>query len=125
VTEGGARAILDRPWWDREELLKHPRQTRFAPGNEGEARDAARRIARDLKQRHGLRVHGIGSLFCEYRPFLQDSDIDLVVEGLPPNLYFAELTRVNHMSRWPIDLIPWETASWFLREIVREEGVEL
>ena len=55
-----------------------------------------------------------------------ESDIDLVVEGLPPTAFFkagAELERLA--GDWDIDLIPLEDATERLRNAMDEEGVTL
>lgn len=85
----------------------------------------ARRIADHLKRTYGARVFGIGSLFESARPFTPRSDIDLVVQGLPKARYFEELARVSEMTRFAIDLIPYEDANDLVRDIVAEAGVEL
>ena len=55
-----------------------------------------------------------------------ESDIDLVVVGLPPNALFqagAELERIA--GDWDVDLIPYEDATERLRRDMAAEGVIL
>ena len=67
---------------------------------------------------------GIGSLFDPARPFLERSDIDLVVSGLPKGKYFAALSEAADLTRFHLDLIPLEDANDLLRERARR-GVRL
>ena len=106
-------------------MLEHFRKTHFAPGNRGKARTDARAIARFLKDSFGARVIGIGSAFAGERRFRPDSDIDLVVDGLPPEHFFAAGARASEMTQFAVDLIPLESATEALRAVVEEEGVEL
>ena len=92
-----------------------------------EALSAAQRCAHLLYENYGVRkVYLFGSL-NEPERFHDRSDIDLVVDGLPPNLYFkavAELWRLLPPGM-ELDLIPFEDAYSNLRERVVEEGVTL
>ena len=110
---------------DREVLLAHLRRTRFAPGDRVRAQADARAIAAYLKREFGARVIGIGSAFCEDRPFRPTSDIDLVVEGLPAADFYRASARAADMTRLTLDVIPLESATPLLRERVEQEGVEL
>jgi hypothetical protein len=109
----------------RSMLLAHLRRTRFAPGDAAAARRDAERIAGHLKKRYGAEVWGIGSLFEKLRPFRIDSDIDLVARGIPRDRFFDAVAEVESLTRWDVDLIPWEDAHDLVREIVREAGVPL
>ena len=55
----------------------------------------------------------------------QATEIDLVVQGLPTARYFEELSRVCEMTRFAVDLRPYEDANSLVRDIVAEAGVEL
>ena len=80
------------------------------------ARADAERIAAHLRDRYQAEVIGIGSLFDPARPFLERSDIDLVVSGLPKGKYFAALSEAADLTRFHLDLIPIEDANDLLRE---------
>jgi predicted nucleotidyltransferase len=108
----------------REVLLAHLRKTRFAAGDRERARRDAERIASYLKG-YGARVIGIGSAFSIRKPFRRSSDIDLVVEGLPPERFYHACSRAEEMTDFSLDVIPLESATPLLRERVRKEGVEL
>jgi len=85
----------------------------------------ARRIARFLSEIAGVsKVVGIGSAFDPER-FSQRSDIDMVVFGLPPNAYFSTLGQIMAMTKFEVDLIPYESATALLKQRVAEEGVQL
>jgi len=92
-----------------------------------EALSAAQRCAHLLYENYGVRkVYLVGSL-NEPERFHDKSDIDLVVDGLPPRLYFravAELWRLLPPGM-ELDLIPFEDADSELRERVVKEGVTL
>lgn len=109
---------------DREVLLAHLRRTRFAPGDRARARRDAERIASYFKE-YGARVIGIGSAFSSRKPFRRSSDIDLVVEGLPPERFYHACARAEDMTDFSLDVIPLESATPLLRKRVHEEGVEL
>jgi uncharacterized protein len=81
------------------------------------------RLVEHLSTRYGVRrVTLVGSFARgDSGP---ESDIDLVVEGLPPDALFkagAELERIA--GDWDVDLIPYEDATDRLRTAMAEEGV--
>ena len=82
-------------------------------------------IASFLKEHYSARVIGIGSLFEADRSFSPRSDIDLVVEGLPGNRFFAICGEVDRLTDFKVDIIPYEDASELVLETVKERGVEL
>jgi len=92
-----------------------------------EALSAAQKCAQVLYEDYGVReVYLFGSL-NEPERFHDRSDIDLVVDGLPPRLYFkalAELWRLLPQGM-QLDLIPLEDADSELHERVLKEGVPL
>jgi predicted nucleotidyltransferase len=69
-------------------------------------------------------VVGIGSAFDPER-FSQRSDIDLVVFGLPANAYFSTLGQIMMMTKFKVNLIPYESATALLKQRVAEEGAQL
>ena len=95
----------------------------------GDAHPAARadaaRIAAHLRDRYQAQVIGIGSLFDPERPFLERSDIDLVVSGIPKGRYFAALSEAAELTRFHLDLIPIDDANDLLRETAARLGVRL
>ena len=68
---------------------------------------------------------GIGSAFVPGRRFTRRSDIDLAVDGLPPETFFRASARAADMSAFQLDLVPVESAADYTRQAVRDEGVEL
>ena len=110
---------------DRQPLLQHLRATHFESGNRVRARADARRIAALLRDQGARRVFGIGSAFDECRPFTRRSDLDLVVEGLPPALFFTARALAEKHSSVHLDLKPLETATPAFRRAVRDRGVVL
>lgn len=52
------------------------------------------------------------------------SDIDLVVEGLPPELYIRALVDASDIVQWKVEvnLIPFESAFESLKRRVLKEG---
>lgn len=91
------------------------------------ARGAADRMSRILVAEYGAeRVHLIGSLL-RAEDFSSHSDIDLVVTGLEPRLYFKALARIwqELPPGMEVDLIPFEDAAPQLQSLVATEGVLL
>jgi predicted nucleotidyltransferase len=92
-----------------------------------EAASAAQKCAQVLYENYGARkVYLFGSL-NEPERFHDKSDIDLVVDGLPPRLYFKALAELWRLlpPGMQLDLIPFEDAASELRERVVKEGVTL
>ncbi|MCY4123521.1 MAG: hypothetical protein OXG72_21650 [Acidobacteria bacterium] len=110
---------------DHRLFLDHIRRTRFAPGDHAAAQADARRIARVLREEGASRVVGIGSAFVPNRRFTTRSDIDLVVEGLPPQRFFRASARAADMTAFELDLTPAEAAADYMRRAVDDEGVDL
>ena len=109
----------------RYRLLEYLDRIQPAPGDRETALSDAHRIADYLKKTYGAEVYGIGSLFREDKQFTEKSDIDLVVKGLPLDSFFSILAVVDRMTKFPVDLTPYEAAKPFLRQIADEEGVLL
>jgi predicted nucleotidyltransferase len=74
-----------------------------------QAREIALRCAERLVREFGARkVYLFGSL-AEDR-FRLDSDIDLIVVGLAPELFFVVTARISRLAGdLKVDVIPWET----------------
>ncbi len=122
----GARAALRiLAGMDRNDFLAHVRRTHFAPGNREAAQSDAYRIAHFLRQQGASRVIGIGSAFAPTRRFTKRSDIDLVVEGLPPSRFFRASATAADMTAFALDLTPVESAADYMRRAVDDEGVDL
>lgn len=51
-----------------------------------------------------------------------DSDIDLAVEGLPPELTFRAMARAAEVAGRHVDLVPLETARPEVLAIIEREG---
>lgn len=61
-----------------------------------------------VKDFNAGRVFLIGSL--AEGTFRLNSDIDLIVEGLAPQIYFSALSHISRIAgSFDIDLIPWES----------------
>ncbi len=110
---------------DRSVFLAHVRRTHFSPGDRETAQEDGRRIARFLRRQGASRVVGIGSAFAPDRRFTRRSDIDLAVEGLPPERFLRASATASDMTAFEIDVIPLESATERMRQVIREEGVEL
>ena len=92
-----------------------------------EAVSAAQECAHLLYENYGVRkVYLFGSL-NEPERFHDRSDIDLVVDGLPPHLYFKALAELWRLlpPGMELDLIPFEDADSELHKRVLKEGVTL
>ena len=88
-----------------------------------ELRNLAKKIAQMLKEKYKVkRVFLIGSLVKGY--VHERSDIDIVVEGLPPELYIKALVDASDTVGWNIEvnLIPLEDAFESLKEKTLREG---
>lgn len=72
-----------------------------------------------VKDYNAAHVFLIGSLAEDC--FRINSDIDLIVEGLAPHLYFKALSQISRLAGdFDIDLIPWE--SYKYKDEVLEKG---
>jgi predicted nucleotidyltransferase len=89
-----------------------------------EAWDEARKAARLLVDEFGVRrVVAFGSLASGR--FRRGSDVDLAVEGLPPERFFRADARLAWELSVPIDLKLLADCPPLLRKRIEEEGVEL
>lgn len=87
----------------------------------------AEKCAKILVEKYGAKkVHLIGSVAREMGVH-RDSDIDLVVEGLPPEFYFKAWAELDHevLNGIKIDLIPFEDAYDSVKRELKEEGILL
>lgn len=85
--------------------------------------ELADKCAKLLKKKYKVkRIFLIGSL--AYGIVHERSDIDLVVEGLEPDLYIKALVELSDIVKWKVEinLIPFEDAFQSLREKTLREG---
>jgi len=85
--------------------------------------NAADECARLLKEKYRVkRVFLIGSL--SYGIVHEKSDIDLVVEGLRPELFIKALVDLSDAVQWKyeVNLIPFEDAFESLKEKTLKKG---
>ena len=88
-----------------------------------ELREMSKKIAQMLKEKYKVKkVFLIGSLVKGY--IHEKSDIDLVVEGLPPKAYVKALVDASDIVQWKVEinLIPFEDAFETLKEKTLKEG---
>jgi predicted nucleotidyltransferase len=85
----------------------------------------AHRIAEYLIEQCEAAVFGIGSLFESGRVFGPRSDIDLVVEGIPPERFFSITAAAASLTSFDLDIIPLEEANELIRKRVDACGVQL
>jgi len=85
----------------------------------------AKKIAHFLRENYRCGdVYIVGSLLDKER-FSVGSDIDLVVKGLPKQKYFSMVAEIRDITRFPVDIIPYEDANNLMRETVEKEGVRI
>ena len=89
------------------------------------AERVARRLAQRIVDRYGARrVVLMGSL--ARGDFAEGSDIDLAVEGLPPDVFFSAGADIEAAAEgFSVDLVPIESATPLFLERIREEGIAL
>lgn len=88
-----------------------------------ELKQLARKIARILKEKYKVkRIFLIGSLVDGI--LHERSDIDIVVEGLPPEFYIKALVDSSDVVEWKVEinLIPFEDAFPSLKEKTLKKG---
>lgn len=111
-------------WRKRAELDKKQMATRAR-----NALSTARFLAGLLAAEPGVtRVWLFGSLVLYWRgwrKFRVDSDIDLAIEGLPPERFFPVLSLLNEKSSRPVDLVEITTCTPSLRKSILERGLLL
>ncbi len=74
-----------------------------------------------LKEHGAKRVILFGSLLQRER-FHRGSDIDLAVEGIPPQKFIRAGADLMMALDWPIDLKPLEEIEQFFREMILKKG---
>jgi predicted nucleotidyltransferase len=74
-----------------------------------------------LKKYGAKRIILFGSL-CRAERFHRGSDIDLAVEGIPPNKFIRAGADLMMALDWPIDLKPLEEVDEFFREMILKKG---
>ena len=100
-----------------------------------------REVSRELKRmrawKNAQRVSQLLSLKFPFRKLYlfgstvkmvklnRQSDIDLVIEGLPEELFLKAYGFLIRQADFPVDLKPWEILDQQLRKKVRKEGVIL
>lgn len=107
----------------------HPSRPGLTPAERRAREQLLKRVheaAALLKNRFGVqRVLLFGSL-AHQAWFAPDSDVDLVVEGLPADDYWQAWRLAEEIVQdRPVDLIEIETASESLRQAIQRYGVEL
>jgi predicted nucleotidyltransferase len=76
----------------------------------------------DILKRYGVkRVILFGSL-CRAGRFHRGSDIDLAVEGIPPQKFIRAGADLMMSLDWPVDLKPLEELDEFFRELIFQQG---
>ncbi len=103
-------------WRDRQAQEKRLHQQLAT-----QAKQEAKQITEFLVRQYNVqRVILFGSLARDR--FVAESDIDLVVEGLPATDYFAILAQVNRLAfRW-VDLKLWEDLNLPFKSRILETG---
>ncbi|MCI0691532.1 nucleotidyltransferase domain-containing protein [candidate division KSB1 bacterium] len=86
-----------------------------------QARLALKEAVAILKKHGAKRVILFGSLHQGER-FHRGSDIDLAVEGIPPQKFFRAGADLMMALDWPIDLKPLEEVDDFFRKMVLQKG---
>ena len=75
----------------------------------------------NLRHYGAKRILLYGSL-CRAGQFQQNSDIDLVVEGIPPHHFIRAASDLMMTMDWPIDLKPFEDLDDLFREKIIKKG---
>jgi predicted nucleotidyltransferase len=105
--------------------LEYLERLQPGPGDREKALAEARAIAAYLKREYGAEVFGVGSLFVPGRNFTERSDIDLVARGLPAGRFFSILVKLDDMTSFKLDLVPFEDANEYMQKQALKEGVRL
>lgn len=89
----------------------------------------ARRLAGVLMREFGATsVWVFGSLAGDRlgrKVFRLDSDIDLAVRGIPPEMFFRAYGRIMGASDFSIDLVDVDACAPQLQKVILEEGIPL
>lgn len=89
-----------------------------------QAREEARRVAQMLVRDFANRVYLFGSLVEDNR-FQERSDVDLAVEGIPPEHFFKAWAAATNSSSVPIELVDLDEVGEPMRRLIVEYGVLL
>lgn len=86
------------------------------------AKSDAARLAEYLSHQPAVtRVYLFGSALDADR-FKEESDIDLAVEGLVPELFFKAWAALEELTHFRVDLVPLEDCSKAMRENILGKG---
>jgi predicted nucleotidyltransferase len=86
------------------------------------ARDEAKKVAQRLvREFDANRVYLFGSL-AEGGRFQERSDVDLAVEGIPPERFFKAWAAVSHSSDVSIELVDLDEVGEPMRSLILEYG---
>ncbi|MDZ7314003.1 MAG: nucleotidyltransferase domain-containing protein [candidate division KSB1 bacterium] len=110
----------------KPEILETWRRRFAAQEAESRALAAEARLALadavEILKKHGAkRIILFGSL-CRTERFHRGSDIDLAVEGIPPQKFIRAGADLMMALDWPIDLKPLEEVDKFFREMILTKG---
>ncbi|MBI3763908.1 MAG: nucleotidyltransferase domain-containing protein [Chloroflexi bacterium] len=110
----------------RSAKARWERERHEAEGRRERAWELARTAGHLLKEQFGAtRVIAFGSL-AHGAWFSRRSDIDLAVEGIPPQEFWRAWCALDHLEqRFEIDLTALESAPVRLREEIERVGVSL
>jgi predicted nucleotidyltransferase len=110
---------LTRAWRDRADQRRRSLDERRRA-----VRENASRVAQTLKHDFEARNVWLFGSYAWGRPH-EHSDVDLAVEGIPPERFFAALSCAARVAGEPVDLISLEDCARPLRERIRREGIAL
>lgn len=91
----------------------------------GELKNEAVRLSRLLLEA-GFRckkIYLFGSVVKKDRPLFCWSDIDLVIEGLPQDLFYRAYALLLKKAKFSVDLKPFEDLDKTVKEKLNQEGV--
>lgn len=109
-----------RSWRRRMERETLRREERRRQGWE-----EARELARWLGQVYKVTKVGVTGSLLDRNRFRENSDLDLVVWGLPSGKYLEALDRIGSRTGFDVDLVPWSHATPHFRRLVAEHLVIL
>lgn len=88
-----------------------------------EALRTAERLAQSLIERHGARRVWLTGSLARGSEFRVDSDIDLVVEGVPDAGFFrADAAIAREAYPFEVDLVPFESATEAFKAELERDG---
>lgn len=90
------------------------------------ALELARRAADLLKREFGAKRVVVYGSTAHGRWFHGDSDIDLMAEGIPAELYWRAWNAVDALDpKFEVNLVDWEDATPALRAAIERDGIVL